>query len=340
LTYKYDRLVERSKYIAELHGGQKSAALLTSRGCPFRCSFCSSCQHWGRETRFRPIEITFDWEKGEIKGDVVSELEDLVLKKGISKIYFEDDIFNLDLDRVEQLCDAIIKRQENPDFRFNFHCECRVDIFPDNPLLLEHILQKMKDAGCDDIFFGLESFDEQPFKATKTGGRIQDFEKYKIKVAQVFAVCRKIGIGTTASMMVGLPYETEGTKDKTIEMLAEIKPTRIYFSFLSLYPGAPLFEDYTNEKGFEWLKGLLRSDVYEKYIEEPEITAQLGLITGHGVRGIKPRYIKRDVFESEGRIEYDFDKMKSDFEYYRKSLEAKGLKIETFEHEMGLQEQK
>lgn len=320
LPFDYDGLADRDDYVAEFQHGQRSAAMLTSRGCPFVCGFCSSCQHWGRRTRYRSVE------------SVIEELKYLVQGKGIRRIYFEDDIFNLIRDRVLELTNAIVWENLHRRGRgFNWHCECRID------LLDREQLVAMYDAGCRDIFFGLETFDRRGFEAVKMGVQL-DFEKYMRRVEEVLGMCKELGIESLTAMMIGLPYEDERAIERNVAILKRLRPATTLLSFLNLYPGAPLFMSYSQEPGFEWLSRLT-PDIYERPegVEEEEVTHELGSFTGHGARGIKPRYLNRDAFE-QGRIEYDLARMRRHADMYRVGLGEAGLHVEDVAGALGTKE--
>jgi len=151
----------------------------------------------------------------------MAELRQLY-KDGYRAIYFEDDQFTPDKRRTMNLCDSIIK--EGMDLKWM--CETRCDTVD------KELLQKMYDAGCDMIFFGVEASES----VRRDAGKGISNEK----IIETFQNCRDIGIGTEASIQFGLPGETDEKIDETIKLLRILNPTKINLSFTAYYPGSPL----------------------------------------------------------------------------------------------------
>lgn len=297
------------------------ATVMTSRGCPFRCAYCSIASFWDLSSYCaRPIDSVMD------------EIDCLVRGKGLKKIYFRDAIFNIDARRLDDFCRRVIARkQHDPAFQFSWNCNCRVE------LLDRDQLKRMKDAGVAMILFGLESFDEVPLRAVKGGNFSGDgfsYDRYLRKIEEVFAACHELEIATLATMMLGLPYESADTFEKNMDHLKRIHPTVTTFFFTTLYPGVPLFHTYAQEPGYEWLSGVLREDVYENGYGFDECPPELGVMVGNGVRGIKPRYVKKDVFLSTGSVLHDFERMKRDFLAYEAAFAAAQLGTSTTVNEL------
>ncbi len=115
------------------------ATMITTRGCPMQCSFCSSAAMHGRKIRERSVK------------NIVDEIEYLKTTYDIDTIAFMDDTFTLKKRKVIAICDEILKR----NIKIMWGCTSRVDT------LDETLLKKMKDAGCITIFIGVESADQQ-----------------------------------------------------------------------------------------------------------------------------------------------------------------------------------
>ena len=188
---------------------RKATTMVVSRGCPYQCVYCASSAFWKRTIRFRSNE------------NVMVELRQLY-KDGYRAIYFEDDQFTPDKRRTMNLCDSIIK--EGMDLKWM--CETRCDTVD------RELLQRMYDAGCDMIFFGVEASES----VRRDAGKGISNEK----IIETFQNCRDIGIGTEASIQFGLPGETDEKIDETIKLLRILNPTKINLSFTAYYPGSPL----------------------------------------------------------------------------------------------------
>jgi len=117
----------------------RAVSMITSRGCPFNCSFCSVHLHMGKT--FRAHSVNY----------VIKHIEYLVNKFGVKTIFFEDDNLTFDLNRFEAICENIIEK----GIRLNWETPngIRADY------LTLSLLKKMKKAGCQSVFFGIESGD-------------------------------------------------------------------------------------------------------------------------------------------------------------------------------------
>jgi radical SAM superfamily enzyme YgiQ (UPF0313 family) len=128
-------------YRFEEHSPVYFNSILTSRGCPFKCTYCASNKLWGRKVRFRTPENVFE------------EIKYRYNKFGVRKFRFNDDTFTLNRQRLEKLCELIIKFKE--EMKIKWMCDTRAD------QLNENTLKIMKNAGCTDINIGVESGSEK-----------------------------------------------------------------------------------------------------------------------------------------------------------------------------------
>lgn len=168
----------------------------SSRGCPMRCEFCAISalmeRHWLRYTPER----------------VVKELEILKKKYNMSGVIFADDNFFVDKERIEKICDLLIKKKLNLSWGAN----CRCDYFAN---FSDEFIEKLKKAGCVDIFFGAESGSQ----------RILDYMKKDITVEQILDCARRTrhhGIKAKFFFMMGFPDETVEDLHKTMDLLDKI----------------------------------------------------------------------------------------------------------------------
>jgi anaerobic magnesium-protoporphyrin IX monomethyl ester cyclase len=204
-----DLLLNKNSYTSEDMG-----LMMSGRGCPFECTFCSSAGVWGRGIRFRSVE------------NVIGEMRQVCSSYGTVQFSFKDDIFTINPKRVLEFCRAI----KNEKLRVNWDCNARVN------LIDEQLLAEMKSAGCNGIKVGIESGSDRILK---------DVMKKSITVAQVkhaAQIIRKAGIHWTGYFMMGLPTETEQEMLATLELMRQIKPD---FASLSVYeplPGTRLYE--------------------------------------------------------------------------------------------------
>lgn len=192
------------------------ATLVTSRGCPYQCTYCSqsvSGQHYRAQSAAR----------------VVREIEFLVTKHKIKQIHFYDDDFTLNMRRVEELCDLLLEKK----IKILWSCVTRVD------LVNESLLSKMRRAGCWLIAYGVESGDQNILDRAKKGYRIED-------VKNAFALTRRAGIRILGYFIAGLPGETYATLDATVKLAIFLEPDFIAWSITAIYPGSHLYQQVLN----------------------------------------------------------------------------------------------
>ncbi|WP_288193533.1 B12-binding domain-containing radical SAM protein [uncultured Methanobrevibacter sp.] len=213
------------------------STMITSRGCPIQCSFCSSAAMHGRKIRRRSIE------------NIVDEMEHLVYDYGIETIAFMDDTFTVNKKRVRDLCDEIMRR----NLKVFWGCTSRVDT------LNEELLQKMKDSGCIAIFMGVESADQQQLDRMGKNTNIT-------KIENAFRMAREKKIRTIASVALGMPHDTRETMEKTIKFVRQLKPNYAVFNLATPYPGTRFYKE-AFEKNLiqvkDWSKYTLISPILE-----------------------------------------------------------------------------
>ena len=185
----------------------------SSHGCPAKCNYCTAPFFHGTRTRFQSAN--------KVLADI-----DYYLSHGMKEIYFRDETFTADRQRVIDICNGIRER----GYRFTWICNARVDTVDREMLVL------MKQAGCHLIKFGAESGNQEVLDAIKKGITLE-------QTREAFAMCNEIGIDTHAHFMIAMPGETYDTMEDTIDLALEIKPTTATFGICTPYPGTPLFRD-------------------------------------------------------------------------------------------------
>jgi anaerobic magnesium-protoporphyrin IX monomethyl ester cyclase len=192
-------------------------AVSTSHGCPAKCSYCTAPFFHGTRTRFMSA--------AKVVEDIAT-----YLGRGIGEIYFRDETFTADRQRVLDICRGITEG----GLRFSWICNSRVDT------LDQEMVLAMRQAGCHLIKFGTESGNQSVLDASKKGISLE-------QTRQAFHWCRKAGIDTHAHFMVGMPGETLETLDETLNFALEIDPTTVTFGICTPYPGTPLFREVTRK---------------------------------------------------------------------------------------------
>lgn len=196
--------------------------ILTSRGCPYACTFCSSRHIFGRI--FRPRQTK----------SVVDEIQMLVEEYGIREIHILDDAFTLDQDRAISICDEIIKRGLNKEMVWCTPNGIRVNC------VSKKLLEKMKEAGCYKVSFGVESGNQKILDVVKKGITLE-------QVRNAFKLAKEVGLETWAFFIFGLPGETKETIRNTIEFAKEIDPDVAKFHLLLPLPHTEIFDLYNKE---------------------------------------------------------------------------------------------
>ena len=205
----YD-LLPMGEYATPFSAAGRVTSLVTSRGCPYRCSFCDSWVVMGRRYRAHSAER------------VVEEIARLARDFGVREVLFKDSEFTLDRARVERFCELM---REGP--RVSWTCSARVDA------LDEALLRRMVAAGCRVVQLGVESADPDVLRALRKGIRLD-------QVRSVFAAARAAGVETVANLMVGTPGETRDSIEATRRLVAEIRPDHLNVQVFVPYPGTEL----------------------------------------------------------------------------------------------------
>lgn len=229
------------------YGGYRVAlknlsGMITSRGCPFGCTFCSCTAFSGRKIRARSPE------------NVVDEMEYLVNERGVEQIFIVDDNFTCLPKRVMEICQLIKER----GLEFAWFCEGRVDTAS------EEMYKSMADAGCWLIFLGLESGSQ----------RVLDSYKKKTTVEKgwrAVELAQKAGIDVVGSFIVGSPIETEGDYQKTLDFITHADMDMVSMSSLKVLPGTELWREFEANGAIgpeDWNKYFEIHDLYEGHSKE------------------------------------------------------------------------
>jgi len=201
------------------------ATILTSVGCPFDCSFCVI----GGATIFRGYGPKWQAKSPE---KTLKEIEYLIDNFKIKSLYFFDETFTIDKNRVKKICEMIIEKK----IKIEWACNSRVDTID------EELMKLMKKAGCWKICFGVESGSQKILDHISKKTILEDTKK-------IFKLAKKFGICATASTMIGLPGETKKTLDETLKFIKSLKPYRAQIVITIPYPGTRLYDE-VKQKGF------------------------------------------------------------------------------------------
>jgi radical SAM superfamily enzyme YgiQ (UPF0313 family) len=207
--------------LASPHDYFTTHIVMTSRGCPWQCTFCGAETTWGRGFRGRSVPKVLD------------DLEHALARVPVRILLIKDDTFTTSKKRVVELCRGISERKLN----FLWSCDTRVDVLSDE------LLHEMRLAGCQRLSLGVESGSPAILKAINK----------KITVDKIIAsteLAKKYGIGVRFYMMLGNRGETAETFHESLHFLEVAKPHQFLFSCLSIYPGTV---DFTDAEKAGWL---------------------------------------------------------------------------------------
>jgi len=211
--------------------------VVTSRGCPYQCTFCVASHMFGKTLRARSV------------GNVVDELEWLRDEYGADAYTFYDDIFTFDVERALKICEEI----KNRKIGIPWDCQTRVD------RVSPKILTKMREAGCELVSFGVESGSQKILDAMKKGTTVEQNEK-AIKWA------KQAGLSVSISVILGYPGETEETLKQTINFIKKTQPDDAFLCIATPYPGTELY-NLVKSLGWrisrEWSKYEMQTPVFE-----------------------------------------------------------------------------
>lgn len=195
----------------------KLATMITTRGCPYKCTFCDVPY---KKYRQRDLEMVMD------------EIEDCI-KLGYKEFHFYDDLFNITAQKIIDFCIALERR----NIKIVWDFRGRV-----NGVTKESLVYA-KRVGLRMISFGVETGSDLGMKTLKKGTNIAQVER-------VFEWCKELGIKTIANYMIGLPHEKSPADVRAnVDFLIKLNPDYSQFNILSLYPHTEVHKD-AMKKGF------------------------------------------------------------------------------------------
>ena len=220
-------LSARERHGKELTEGIRSASILTSRGCPFNCNFCSASDVFGKKLRVRAAQ------------SVTDEIDELISKYKVNDIYLSDDQFLADRKRVLDILDQIISR----NYGISFDAPNGLSPW----LLTEEIIKKMKQAGFCQIHMAVESGNEWVLK------NIVHKPVKLDRLPETVALAKKYGLRVSAFLVVGNVGENaietfEQMKD-SFTLMRKLGIRRPTVSYLSPHIGSVAY-DVVRRKGY------------------------------------------------------------------------------------------
>jgi len=188
-------------------------ALITLRGCPYRCIYCAVPSSNDRKTRYRSAS------------NVVDEIAHLRERHDVPCLFFHDSVFSLHRERAEAICRGMVER----NLRTPFHCQTRTDRVD------RELLEVMREAGCEQIFFGIESGDVESLRRIRKKMPLDE-------IRRSVDLVRELGIRCTGFFMVGFPWETEAQMERTADFATDLGLDAISLFSATPLPGTELWE--------------------------------------------------------------------------------------------------
>ncbi len=214
--FKIDRYTNLQPLTDGLDPHARAYTIVTSRGCPYKCTYCSK-------------PITGDTWRPRSVENVVKEWRMLVRDFRATEIGVTDDIWNLDLKRAKDLCRALVDEKLNTVPWVTVH---GMKVNHTDP----ELFRLMKQAGCKRVGFGVENGDPEILKRVIRKAQTLD------QVRAAFKNAKAAGLQTMGFFIFGMPHETEATMEKTIRFALELDPDLAHFMIAAPYPGTELWK--------------------------------------------------------------------------------------------------
>jgi anaerobic magnesium-protoporphyrin IX monomethyl ester cyclase len=280
LPFPARHLTPYEKYGSLLAAGEVVTTTFTSRGCPFRCTFCDR-PHLGKRFRARSAM------------NVVDEIQECV-EMGIRDFLIYDDTFTIKKDRTIDICDEIVRR----GLKIHFDIRARVDTTDDV------LLGRLKAAGCRGIHYGIEAGTAHILKILNKGITLE-------RAREAFSLTRKHKIPILAYFMIGNPGETLEDIRTTFKVMRQLSPDFVHITVLTPFPGTQIYRD-----GLE--RGIIARDVWREFAADPDPSfepphwgenftrPELHELLAQGYKGfyMRPSYVIRRVTQVRSWAEF------------------------------------
>ena len=224
------KYIRHNRYYNIIGSTDDLATILSSRGCPYRCTFC---------------DVPIKSYRERSAASVCDEVE-ACLEMGYKEFRFYDDLFNINEKKVLAFCDELERR----GLKITWDFRGRVNTVSKESLI------RAKKAGLRMISFGVETGTDEGLRALKKGTTTK-------KIRDAFAWCRELGILTVADYIIGQPFET--TPDdvrRNINFLINLDPDYAQVSVLKLYPNTEMYDNAVKA-------GVIEPGRWQEYAKQP-----------------------------------------------------------------------
>lgn len=196
-----------------LEGEIRHVNILTTRGCPYNCTFCQPLKKtlFGQKIRRRSI------------GNVLAEIKHCMDKYDITNFGIVDDTFTFSSKYIIEFCNGLMEA----GIKLDWACQTRSDVS-------QNVLEIMKKSGCHALWIGIESGSQKILDKMNKKTLVEENRKF-------IKTCKTVGIATLVNMMVGYPGETEEDLQKSVDFVKEVNPDQIIVSQVTPFPGTHIF---------------------------------------------------------------------------------------------------
>ncbi|MBU1051200.1 MAG: B12-binding domain-containing radical SAM protein [Nanoarchaeota archaeon] len=236
-------LLNNEKYTAPITQ-RPYTLIITARGCPYGCIFCTASNYYGKKPRIRSPE------------NIVDEIEEVITKYKIRDIGMWADTFTFSKDQVIGISKEIIKRR----LKIDWFCNSRVDT------LNEEMVSQMAKSGCKAVTFGVESLDENILKQARKNISFK-------QVKNAIGLCKKYGIKSQLHLIFGLPGETRESIETTIKRAIALNPDYAQFYCAVPFPGTE-FRRYVVEKGYLLQTNWSEYEINNALVSYPQLSKE------------------------------------------------------------------
>jgi len=193
---------------------KKATTIISSRGCPYECTYCANKVCWGDRKYIHRDPVK-----------VVDEMETLVREYGVGGFQFSDECLTANRKNATAFCEELLKRKLNVSWVCSSSVK-NVDV---------ELLRLMKRAGCEFINYGIESGSPEIRKILKKNITNED-------IFTAVAAAKKSGLRVGCCFLLGCPGETPATARETISMARKLAPDEVSFNIVVPFPGTEIYE--------------------------------------------------------------------------------------------------
>lgn len=273
------KFIKHIKYSSILGVSDNLATIISSRGCPYLCTFCN---------------VPYKKYRSRSPQKIADEIEEC-LRLGYEEFHFYDDLFNITPKRLIEICEEFERRKLNITWDFRGRVNS----------LTKEALAVAKKNGCRLISFGVETGSDEGLKVLKKGCNVE-------KIQNAFKWCRELGIVSVADFMIGLPHEkSEQDILNNIQFLIDLDPNYAQFNIMTLYPHTEAYDQAVAKgliKDGRWQEFAMnptkdfRVDHWEEYIPMDQLVKLHKL--AYKKFYFRPKYIMRSALKTKTPFEF------------------------------------